>query len=185
MAENRKYRYPNSSNRSYSTVNQSQYGRGNVVDGNTAKQLHAVPNYTEEDLKQQPIRKPKKRKATKPAMDFLTLFILCVAIGGTLYTCVSYLRAQTTILEQTHKINKLEKNLVKLQNQNIAQMSELNSSLDLQHIYKVATSKLGMVHPKENQVITFESNKSDYVRQYAEIPDESPKTFVNKILDSK
>lgn len=188
MEENRKYRYYSSDN-GYGANSQNSYERSNLTDGNTAKKLQAVPNYTEEDLKQpllkQPANRPKKRKAVKPAMDMLSLFILCLAIGGTLFTCVNYLKIQTGILEQKQEINNLEKSLVKIQNENTAAMAELNTSLDLKYIYEIATSKLGMVYPNENQIIPYESNKSDYVKQYADIPEANQKSLLDRILNTK
>lgn len=180
MEENRKYRY--TANRVNGTSSPNPYDRSNLVDGSNAKKLQVLPNYTEEEIKQTPLQRPKKRKAVKPAMNFFTLFMLCLAIGGTLYTCVNYLKVQTGILENKQNITKLEKQLVKLQNENSAAMTELNTSLDLKNIYEVATKKLGMVYPKENQVIPYKSNKSDYVKQYADIPEDNSSSFLDKLL---
>lgn len=185
MVENRKYRYSNSTNQMYGTNNQNAYDRSNLVDGSNAKKLQTVPNYNDEDVQQAPLKRPKKRKAVKPAMNFFTLFILCFAIGGTLYTCVNYLKVQTGILENKQEITKLEKQLVKIQNENTAALTELNTSLDLKHIYEVATAQLGMVHPKENQVITYKSNKSDYVKQYADIPEDNSRSLLDKLLNPR
>lgn len=184
MEENRK-RYSSSTNRMYGNSNHNPYDRSNLVDGSNAKKLNVIPNYTEEEVRQVPLQRPKKRKAVKPTMSFFTLFILCLAIGGTLYTCVNYLNVQTGILENKQKITKLEKQLVKLQNENTAAMTELNTSLDLKNIYEIATSELGMVYPKENQVIPYKSNKSDYVKQYADIPEVNSGSLLDKLLGPK
>ena len=42
--------------------------------------------------------------------------------------------------------------------------------VDLDHIYDVATNKLGMIYAKKNQVITYEKTESEYVRQFEDIP---------------
>jgi hypothetical protein len=39
-----------------------------------------------------------------------------------------------------------------------------------------------MVYPNENQVITYESTLSDYVRQYKDIPEASTTTLLDGIL---
>lgn len=190
MEDNRRYIYPGGANsRTQNTTSRNTY-RDNLIDGNAARKLQVLPNYIEdEELRQSPARrqeqKPKKKKAVKPAMDLMTLFILCIAVAGTLYTCIDYLKIQTTRLEQKKEINTLEKSLTKLANENTAAMSELNTSLDLNKIYEIATSQLGMVYPDKNQVIPYESNKSDFVKQYGEIPEENPKSLLDKILDGK
>ncbi len=64
-------------------------------------------------------------------------------------------------------------------------MTELNTSLDLKNIYEIATSELGMVYQKENQVIPYKSNKSDYVKQYADIPEVNSGSLLDKLLGPK
>ena len=50
---------------------------------------------------------------------------------------------------------------------------ELYTEVDLDYVYKRATRKLGMVHPSEKQIITYEGTNSDTVKQYGEIPGET------------
>jgi hypothetical protein len=47
----------------------------------------------------------------------------------------------------------------------------------------VATNELGMVSPQNNQVITYDSNLSDYVRQYKDIPEENKDSLLDKIIN--
>lgn len=189
MEENRKHRYEMNSGQMYSKNNQNPFGRSNLTDGNTAIKLQMMPNHTQEEIEQSPLKKPvkrpKKRRAVKPNMDIMSLFILCLAIGTTFYACVSYLRVQTNILDQKHQITKLEKTLVNIQNVNLSAKSELNTSLDLKYIYEIATSELGMVYPNEKQIIPYESNRSDYVKQYADIPEDHSRSILDKILNPK
>lgn len=157
-----------------------------AVYGNTARNLQVLPGYEEEnDLS--PVRQPSRKKKIKPkanlGIDLISVFFLTVAIAVTLYTCIDYLQVQSEITEQNKEIANLEHSLVKLQNQNKDDLVKLNTTLDLNYIYRVATKELGMVYPNKNQVINYKSNLSDYVRQYKEIPEESDSTILDKILN--
>ncbi len=48
----------------------------------------------------------------------------------------------------------------------------INASIDLDHIYKVATEELGMVYANPEQVLLYDKTESEYVRQYEDIPDQ-------------
>lgn len=156
------------------------------TDGNTARKLQVMPGYEEADDVRS-IRQPEKQKRRKPkqslGIDLFSVLILTAAIAVTLYTCIDYLKVQTQVTEQNKEIAQLEHSLVKLQNQNKDALAKINTSLDLNYIYEVATKELGMVYPNENQVITYKSNLSDYVRQYEEIPEENSTSLLDKILN--
>ncbi|QHQ62049.1 cell division protein FtsL [Anaerocolumna sedimenticola] len=156
------------------------------IDGSNARKLQVIPGYGEpEEI--EPIRQPAREKRRKPkadiGIDLFSVLFLTIAIAVTLYTCINYLQVQSDLTEQNKEIAQLEHNLVKLQNQNKDALSQLNTSLDLNYIYKIATKELGMVYPKDNQIITYKSNLSDYVRQYEDIPEENGSDLLDKILN--
>ena len=45
----------------------------------------------------------------------------------------------------------------------------INSSIDYNYIYKVATEELGMVYPSQNQIVNYDSEDSEYVVQYKDV----------------
>ena len=45
----------------------------------------------------------------------------------------------------------------------------INSSIDYDYIYKVATEELGMVYPSCNQIVSYDSEDSEYVVQYKDV----------------
>ena len=58
----------------------------------------------------------------------------------------------------------------------------MDDSVDLAYVYRVATKELGMVHPKSNQVIEYQQVKSDYLKQYADIPEVKDESVLKKIV---
>lgn len=100
-----------------------------------------------------------------PFVAALTLAVVCV-----LYICVNYLHVQASISGRIHHIQTLEAQLEDLKAENDALETRINTSVDLEHAYKVATEELGMVYANRNQVILYDKTESEYVRQYEDIP---------------
>lgn len=157
------------------------------IEGNAARQLQRVPSHEVEEeqrVKVQPRRITRRRQKVNAGIDLFSMMVLTIAIAITLYTCVEYLSVQSGLSSMNKEITDLERQLAKLKDENKAAMSQINTSLDLNYIYQVATTELGMVYPNENQVITYESSLSDYVRQYEEIPEYKTSNLLENILGS-
>ncbi len=157
-----------------------------AVEGSTARKLQVVPGYGEVEEQvpeQRPARETRRKSGVNIGIDLFSLLVLTAAIAVTLYTCIEYLQVQTGVSQMNQEIAGLEHNLSKLQNENKDALSEINTSLDLNYIYQIATTELGMVYPGENQVITYKSNLSDYVKQYEDIPEENETSLLEKIVE--
>ncbi len=103
-------------------------------------------------------------------MDATALVIMCAALACTLVFCFSYIRLQTQINTRISSIESMKQQLDKLRSSNDALQNSIDTSLDLDNIYRVATQELGMVYADESQTITFDKTESEYVRQYEDIP---------------
>ena len=57
-----------------------------------------------------------------------------------------------------------------LKAENDAMETRINTSIDLDYIYKVATEELGMVYANRDQVLLYDKTESEYVRQDEDIP---------------
>ena len=53
----------------------------------------------------------------------------------------------------------------------ICSPASINSSIDLNKIYEIATKELGMVYARRDQVLLYDKTESEYVRQYEDIPE--------------
>ena len=49
-------------------------------------------------------------------------------------------------------------------------MLRINSNINLEEIKQVAIGEFGMVYAEEGQIVFYENEGSDYVRQIADIP---------------
>ena len=77
---------------------------------------------------------------------------------------------QSSMTAKIHNIETLEQQLEQLRSENDALQTRINTDMDLDHIYKVATEELGMVYANRNQVLLYDKTESEYVRQYEDIP---------------
>lgn len=141
------------------------------INGNLAQNLKDDVYITsKEDIKRQMRVKKNQEKALQMNLPFvLALTVSCLIM---LSVCVSYLKLQTSISAHLRTIGELEKELDLLENNNDALETRINTSINMDYIYKVATEDLGMVPVKKDQVIYFEANEQGYVRQLEDIPDE-------------
>ena len=64
----------------------------------------------------------------------------------------------------------LESEIETLKSENDALETSINTYVDLDHVYEVATKDLGMVYANKDQVILYDKTESEYVRQYEDIP---------------
>lgn len=142
-------------------------------------------------LRPQEVPGPERRPARKPAgsqstrnnhrirrnqeralyMDLPYVIMLTIASVFTLYLCINYLHVQSSITARMHNIEAMEAKLENLRAENDALETSINTSVDLNRIYEIATKELGMVYAKKDQVLLYDKTESEYVRQYEDIPE--------------
>lgn len=153
--------------------------RGGYVHGSAAPKLEPI----QEPGRSEPRRKPKKKSDVRSShrvrrnqekalnMDLPYVILLTVASLCTLYLCVNYLHLQSSITGSMHRMEQLEARLEQKRSENDALETAINTSIDLNQIYEIATKDLGMVYAKKDQVLMFDKTESEYVRQYEDIPE--------------
>lgn len=171
-------------------VQNKYYQRENYVDGTTARKLQAVPDYAdnsdyyddydyaEEQRKREQTyqeRKRRERAASRrrektKTMDGISLIVLVAAVAVTFYVCIQYIHVQADMTTLSKSIAAKESQVVTMKKDNNAALEEISRTYDLSYVYKIATEELGMVFPDKDQVIKYDSRKSDYVKQFEEIP---------------
>lgn len=170
---------------------QKNYDDYHYVEGNTVRKI-GVEYYGNEEreyqreYQEEVIRRRRKRRQVKtPSIDLISLVFMVAAIITTAYVCVQYLKVQADVTNMNKSIVSMERNIVTMKNDNNAAIEDITSAIDIQYIYKVATEELGMVHADKNQIISYESNKSNSVKQYGDIPKGTDKSLVERILGNK
>lgn len=171
-------------------INNARVNRGVYVEGNAARRLAEVP---ERRVPRQQPRRRVRPEAQRPetavrakhqtsqqairnrekAMGMNVGFVVFLAVvSATLLFCaVNYLQYKSQITGKIRNVATLESELAQLKEDNDAYYSQVTSTVDLDRIKKIAIGRLGMQYPSEEQIVTYQTEGSSYVRQYQDIPD--------------
>ena len=87
-----------------------------------------------------------------------------------LVICVNYLHQQSSMQARLSRIETLEQQVENQRAENNTLETRINTSVNLDHIYKVATEELGMVYAGKDQVLLYDQTESEYIRQNEDIP---------------
>lgn len=145
------------------------------VHGNTVRKINTqsqIPQRKHVEIPKKRINHTVRRNQQKALfMDLPYVVLLTIATICTLCICVNYIHVQSVITARIHNIETLEKEVEALKSENNASETRINTYVDLDYVYKVATEELGMVYANKNQVRLYDKTESEYVRQYEDIPE--------------
>lgn len=144
------------------------------IEGNTARKLNTVPQRVERPVEREERRvneRISRNSRRAKAFDLKYTMTLVVATVFLFVSCVNMLTIQADITKQRSEIAVLESNLTELTDTNNETSKRLESSVDLTEVYEAATTELGMVYPKNGQVVSYEASNPDYVKQFKDVPE--------------
>lgn len=172
-------------------VNTVRNSRGMYVDGNTVRRLRESPARPYLPERQPASRRRleetsekrmaernrrlsaqarKNREKAKSMSPGFVLFLAVVSVA-VLFVCIHYLQLKSEITGSMKNVAGLEAELTQLREDNDAYESQVTSNVDLNRIKKIAIGRLEMKYPSEDQIVTYKTARSCYVRQYQDIPE--------------
>ena len=147
-------------------------------DGNTVRKAYAEPAYIPEP-ERRPVREPEYRRSRKTRIATQTrarknrekaklmnpgfVAFLAVASMAFLIACAVCLHTQAAVTNNSESVQEMTAQLNELRTANDTTEASINSSVDINHVYDVATNELGMVYPDQSHVVTYDSSTSEYV----------------------
>ena len=143
------------------------------VDGNTVRRVE--PEFRPE-RRQAPAHRPRIREQCRRhqdralSIDLPYVLMLSVAAICSLVSCVNDLHQQSSMQARLSRIETLEQQVENQRAENNTLETRINTSVNLDHIYKVATEELGMVYAGKDQVLLYDQTESEYIRQNEDIP---------------
>lgn len=152
-----------------------QNGRNAYIYGSAAPQRYEeaperVPRrLSEEEIRKRQVRHYAQENQRKAARfgGLYTLF-LTAAVAVTLMICIRYIATINEHTAYTKQIESLRTEVEELKESNDLSRLAIETSIDYNYIYKVATEELGMVYPGIGQIVTYSSGESEYVIQYSD-----------------
>lgn len=140
--------------------------RSGYIDGNNARRLRPQEEYrTPRKVAGQ--RRRKKAIGTKMDLGFILFLTLAMAVTG--FTCIQYIRLQSEVTTYVDEISQLEIQYEELRAENDDMESRVKGTVGLEDIKKRAMNELGMTYAREDQIVVYESDGTDYVRQFVPI----------------
>ncbi|MBE5889654.1 MAG: hypothetical protein E7282_01670 [Lachnospiraceae bacterium] len=154
--------------------------RNYYVDGTSVRELNAAPKRVptrdprviERERKQKNRRNAVRRnreRALSMNFGFVTFLSICVILCAA--ACVSLVRAQSSATQNLKTITALESQVTDLRTSNDETEKRLNTSVDLNEIKDIAMNQLGMKYASEDQIVYYHVDKTNYMDQYGDIPE--------------
>ena len=146
------------------------YGSSAYQQGSAARQLQEVPRRQDSPAKKVSHATRKNRdRALYMNIGYVLFLGAAMVVAGIILT--GYLTLQSDITNSIKHIAALESELNTLRLDNDEKYNRITSNVNLAEIRRIAIQELGMQYAAEGQIITYDGEDSDYVRQLGEIPD--------------
>lgn len=152
--------------------------RASYIDGNTVRKAEPVRQpgrrervYRDGKRVYESERQIRERERALQ-MNGVSVAFLAVVSAVCLVMCVVYLHVQSEVSQARDDIAQLKTDISIVVSQNDALNYSINSYVDTENIYKVATKKMGMQQPADKQISYYETSDSGYTVQYGDIPKE-------------
>lgn len=137
------------------------------VYGNTAQVLEL-----QRQLEEAPARKPsaevQKNREKAHHMSAGYVLFLGAALVASAYILVNYLQMQAELTSLTKSVAAKTSTLIDMRADNEEEYNRIVRSIDLEEIKRVAMGTLGMIYAEEEQIVVYESEQYDYMRQVTE-----------------
>ena len=140
---------------------------GAYIHGSAVRQMD-VQRQLEEAPKRElhSVTRKNRDKAKHMSLGYVAFLSLALFVAG--FVLVQYIQLQADITTKIEFIASQEKILNNMKVDNDEELSRINSRIDLEEIKRVAIGELGMVYPKEGQIIVYEYTGNDYVRKISD-----------------
>lgn len=143
------------------------------VDGTAVRKLENAPQRRPQKKQKSSTSLATRRnreRALQMNLGYVTF--LTVAAVITVWMCVNFLQIQANKTRLQKEVTALAAQLDADILENDSDYNRIMTSVDMEHVKDVAMNELGMVRAKKSQIVTYEIEDSDYVRQYSDVPEE-------------
>jgi cell division protein FtsB len=155
---------------SMSTQKRNNAYYGDVIHGNAVRKAKPERRRIGIVPKKEPSTRPQKNRDKARYMTLGYVLFLAGLLVISAFVLSDYIGLQSNITTSIKSIARLERELNNIRLANEENHSRITNNVDLDYIRRIAIQELGMIYPKEGQVIDFIGNKGDYVRQLNPLP---------------
>lgn len=147
------------------------------TDGNTVRRVQrqanvAVPNYNEPERRREIHKRTYKNPNEGLTINIPYVMFLLVAACAIVISCMKYINLSSEIDKTSASIVSMENSVDTLKAQNDAVEYEIDSSVNMNEIIRIATEELGMVQVTEDSIRFYTSTEGEYMKQFSDVPTE-------------
>lgn len=139
------------------------------VYGNAVRKTEPQRIWEEDPRKEEAVRKShhkvQKNREKARYMNAGYVMFLAAALCAAAWILVNYIQMQADLTNLTKSVAEAESTLDRLRVSNDEEYNRILSSIDLEEIKRIAITELGMVYAQEGQVVEYEGESGDYMRQ--------------------
>lgn len=160
--------------------------QNNYIYGNTVRKAQTAGDPRRDLLDQAREQEKKDRsrvRAQENRMGFFYVLFLTAAAVMLMFVCYQFMKIQSDMNKNVAEISSLKVDLENMRAENDFNLNRINESVDLEDIRDQAINRLGMKEATTSQVITYAYDDSDYVRQYAQVPDQDESSVLDYFTD--
>ena len=142
-------------------------GRNTYVYGNTARALRPI----EKEIRSpgRPVSASRRKNERGAGMTPAFMLFMMLAMVFTGIVCVQYIRLQSSLTTYVNTISAMEIELQSLKAENDDYESRIKGAIGLENIKKRAMDELGMTYASDDQIVIYNSDGTDYVRQFVSL----------------
>ena len=138
-----------------------------AICGNTARDLRELDtsSYTGIRLSHQTRRNRERARHMNPGyVIFLTLAMIVTVV-----VCIQYLMLRSDVTNKVKELARLEAQLNEMKAENDDTENRITGAVDLEEVKYRAMNELGMQYAHSDQIVAYECEDTDYVRQLVDI----------------
>lgn len=124
---------------------------------------------TDEERRALAAKRAQTKAVENAHLRYTASVIAAVVVGVAL--CCYLLKLTADVKVEKQNVAQLKAQLTSQLDENAGYSAGLDSMTDLDKIYSIATTKLGMVYSKPGQTLYYSQNSDDYVVQYKDVPE--------------
>jgi len=147
-----------------------RYNNNNIyITGSNAVKLderHYTNKSQERTLKNN--RNIRSKKAIKKESNIFYTLIFTMVIMTTFAVAILLLKTQFTVAEHSSEIIELKRQLMDIKKVNNQIESDISKSINMEEVYRIATTELGMVYPTKDNIKLINEKDATYTIQYAD-----------------
>lgn len=140
-----------------------------VTQPQPARKKKQGSHLTDRERRELAARRAESKAVTNAQIRYTAGMVVAIVIAVAL--CGYLLKLTSEVKSEKESVATLKSQVAAQLDENTGYSAGLDSMTDLDEIYNIATTKLGMVYSQPGQTLYYSQNSDDYVVQYKDVPE--------------